>query len=120
MKLGGGGSVYFFSPCGGIFATFFSLCGGFFHNLKAFFAPFFHVGAFLVCLFSPFKNLSATFFSMSLCDKDYVGALLLCFSPYRGLFLPFKSLSATFFFLWSAFSHLLTVESISLCNGTFL
>ena len=85
-----------------ILATFFPVWGGFFHNLKAFFALFFHVEAFLLRLppywglFSPFKNLSATFSSMW-------GPFCYVFSPYVGLFSLFEGPFATFFCFWGTF-----------------
>ena len=86
-----------FAPCGGNFATFFSVWGGFFYNLKAFFAPFFPCRGFFATfvslweLFSLFKSLSATFFSMwwPFCCGF--------FSLFEGPFATFFSFQGTFF-----------------------
>ena len=93
---------------------------GFFSQFKGLFCSFFfHVEPFLLRLspygglFSPFKSLSATFFSilglfatfffLMGAFFHYLKTLLLRFSPFGGLFWPFKGLSATFFLYVEAF-----------------
>ena len=99
--MGGGGFIV-----ESLFATLFSMwwqfcyvflrMGRLFLQFKGLFSPFFHAEAFLLRLspygglFSPFKSLSATFFSMSR-PFCYV------WGGGGGFFPPFEGLSATFF-----------------------
>ena len=111
-----------FSPCGGDFGYVFPRMGRFFSQfkIKGLFCSFFHVEAFLLRLppygglFSPFKNLSATFSSMW-------GPFCYVFSPYVGLFSLFEGpFCYVFLLLGDRFHHLKAFLLLfSLCGGIF-